>query len=117
MLSLALETRKTGLLTLFYTTKEVLVGGIQIPQGRLQRDRVHFTEPWKLFLQGGHISGAGFVAKCRFIRLVGVDTLGKVIVIDEAAASKGSLYLNRLLFCRVDTKSVTMLHEITALHT
>ena len=102
---------------MLHTAEKVLVGGIQVPQGRLQRGRIHLTEPRKLFLQGSHISGAGFVAKCRFISLVGVNTLGEIVVIDEAAAAKGSLHLNRLLLRGIDTESVTILHDITAFHT
>lgn len=113
----ALETWESRLLTVLHTAKEILVGGIQGPQGRLQRSSIHLAKPGKLLLQGCHISGAGFVAKCRLVRLVGVDTLGEIVVVDKAAASKGSLYLNCLLPRGVDAESVTILHEITALHT
>jgi putative transposase len=47
----ALEPGVSGLLPLLHTSEEVLIGGIQVLQGCLQRCRIHFFQPWQFLFE------------------------------------------------------------------
>ena len=94
MLMPALEMWIARLFSLLYSTEEMLVGVVQIPEGGLQGRGIHFLEPQGFFLlfQGCHILGAGVVVQ-RFARLlVGFFPKGKIVVEHKSAATEGTSY-------------------------
>lgn len=111
---LAFESGIAGLLPGLHPAEEILIGGIQIPQGRLQGGSVYFPHPLQRLLELGHASGAFIVIQRLTLLLIGFFPMGEIVVPDKAATAKRSLNLLRLCGVGIDTKFVAVFHLLTS---
>ena len=110
----ALEPGVSGLLPLLHTSEEVLIGGIQVLQGCLQRCRIHFFQPWQ------------FLFECRetFVLLescgglsvypILIMPLGQKVVEHIAATTKIPSHLFLLRCCWVQAEFIAVFHLPTS---
>ena len=91
--------------------EEVHEGAVQMPQALLQRDAVHFAQEGFIFFEPRQVLRAVGIGKRGPRRLVSAFPLGKVMVVDQAAAAEGLCDELSLLPVRIDPEFVCSIHD------
>ena len=108
---LALEARKAALaLPLTDAPKEVLIRGVEVLEGSLQRGGVHFAQPFKFRLESRQAVRLFEARRSRACGLVALDAFVQEVIVDEAAAAERLLDQSLLLSCRIQAELIAVLY-------
>ena len=111
---LALEPGVSGLLPLLDTAEEVLICGIQVLQGCLQRCRIHFFQPWQFLFECREtfvlLESCGHLSVFPILFL----PLGKKMVEHIPATTKIPIHLFPLRCCWIQAEFIAVFHLPTS---